>query len=62
MIKVSAVQDDSSHWYIIPSELKKQFYKDLDNLSNDTCNDFDEKYSQYMTGGDINLVQLYAEI
>jgi len=55
---VIATQDDSGHWYVIPNELEQTFYKDLQ----DDSDNFDEIYGQYRTGGDLNLVQLYAVI
>lgn len=57
MTKVKAVQDDSGHWYVIPNELIDEFDFDLE----DEDFDFGAKYGQYMTGGDLNLVQLYIE-
>jgi hypothetical protein len=55
--KVKAVQDDSGHWYLIPNELVDTFYGD-DVMEIDN---FDDKYSRYKTGGDLNLVQLYIK-
>lgn len=55
---VIATQDDSGHWYVIPNELEQAFYKDLQ----DDSDNFDETYGQYRTGGDLNLIQLYAVI
>jgi len=57
--KVKAVQDDSCHWYVIPAELEEEFNKDVDESDEDL--DFDEKYGEYRTGGDLNLTQLYAQ-
>lgn len=62
MKKVYAVQDNDCHWYVIPFELKDQFFQDEENGEADEWESFNEKYSQYMTGGDLNNVQLYAEI
>lgn len=62
MEKVYAVQDDSGHWYIIPFEMKDDFFKMLNEGEPDEWDLFTEKYSKYMTGGDLNLVQLYAEL
>ena len=62
MEKVYAVQDQDCHWYVIPYELKDDFFKDEENGHVDEYESFNEKYSQYMTGGDLNLVQLYADI
>jgi hypothetical protein len=58
--KVKAVRDYSGHWYIIPNELYQNFLKDLDNEDMVDSGRFSEKYGKYMTGGDLNLVQLYA--
>jgi hypothetical protein len=60
--KVSAVQDDSSHWYIVPSESSKEFYENNENEQMNDTGDFDEKWGKYRTGGDLNLVQLYADL
>lgn len=70
MKAVKAVQDDNGHWYLIPNELKDEFntlleelcsedndFDDYDNLSEK----FDDLFSEYRTGGDLNLVQLYIE-
>ena len=62
MQKVKAVQDDSGHWYVIPDELYDEFIKDLENEQMADSGEFDEIYGMYRTGGDLNLVQLYAEI
>lgn len=62
MKKVYAVQDQDCHWYVIPAELKDDFFKDEENGEEDEWSSFIEKYSQYMTGGDLNNIQLYAEI
>jgi hypothetical protein len=57
--KVNAVQDESGDWFVIPSELVGQFMQE--NLNDDMCysGEFDNKWGQYRTGGDLNLVQLY---
>ena len=62
MKKVYAVQDDDGHWYVIPFEMKDEFNSDLDGLSDDNIYEWGDKYGQYMTGGDLNNTQLYAEI
>ena len=60
--KVKAVKDNSGHWYVIPSELEDDFNKDCYNDEMQDNGEFDEKYGEYRTGGDLNLVQLYTEI
>lgn len=62
MEKVKAVQDDSCHWYVIPNSLADEFDKDNQNEDMADSGEFDSKYGKYRTGGDINLVQLYAEM
>jgi len=62
MKKVKAVKDDSGHWYVIPNDLYEEFIKDEQNGDMIDSGKFDEKYGKYMTGGDLNLIQLYAEV
>lgn len=65
--RVYATKDNEGHWYVIPYEQKSYFFELLE-ISEDDSEDnyeqhlFEEKFSQYMTGGDLNLVELYAEI
>ena len=68
MKAVKVVQDESSHWYIIPNELAEEFHSLLDTIYAD-ANDhayldeeiFEKKFSEYRTGGDINNIQLYID-
>lgn len=60
--KVYATRDESGHWYIIPIELKEEFFKDETNEEMIDSGDFDDKWGKYRTGGDLNLKQLYAQI
>lgn len=60
--KVKATRDENGHWYIIPELLYKHFCVDLENEEMVDSGDFDNKYGKYRTGGDLNLVQLYAEV
>ena len=68
MKKVKAVTDYDGHWYVIPNDLFKEFLEDLKNFDGDDFEDyidsgeFDNKYFQYRTGGDLNLTQLYADV
>jgi hypothetical protein len=57
--KVIACQDDSCHWYVIPAGMLDEFLK-LCEEENDPL--FDKTFGQYRTGGDLNNVQLWAEI
>ena len=60
--KVKAVQDNESHWYIIPNYLLEEFESDLLNEELEESGEFGEKYDQYRTHGDLNTIQLYVEI
>lgn len=60
MRKVVVVQDDSSHWYVIPKELEDKFNYLLND--EDFEEDFDIIFAHYRTGGDLNNIQLYADI
>ena len=60
--KVSVVQDESFHWYVIPEKLLPFFRIDEEDYSMIDSGQFDDKWGKYRTGGDLNLVQLYAVI
>lgn len=60
--KVKAVQDESSHWYIIPLDSYQEFLNDANDYELCESGKFDDKWGKYRTGGDLNLVQLWAEI
>jgi hypothetical protein len=61
MKKVHAIKDNDGHWYVIPIELIDDF-RILRDGGEKTEDEFIEKFSDYMTGGDLNLIQLYAKI
>lgn len=52
-------QDQDSHWYMIPSELREEWCKytinDLEDY--DEIDEFISKFSQYMTGGGIGDIE-----
>ena len=64
--QVAAVQDESSHWYVIPIELKEQFFDMLETYSNTESNEvleqFEDFFTNYRTGGDLNNIKLYAKL
>ena len=60
--KVKAITDESGDWYVIPNELFESFLEDGQNEDFVDSGEFDNKYGKYRTGGDLNLVQLYANI
>ena len=62
MIKVKATQDENGHWYVLPNEVVDDFDKDGQNEDFVDSGDFDNKYNKYRTGGDLNNIQLYANI
>lgn len=59
--KVIATQDNDGHWYVIPAGLIQDFHKLLEG-GEDSENEFMDKFNDYLTGGDLNLIQLYAEL
>lgn len=59
--KVYAMKDNDGHWFVIPAEMIDDFRR-LRDGGEKIEDEFIEKFSQYMTGGDLNNVQLYAEI
>ena len=61
LTKVNAVEDNAGHWYVIPETLVDQFYDDIttDMVEN---GEFDTKYSEYRTGGDLNLANLWSDM
>lgn len=59
---VVAVQDEDCHWYVIPKELQNEFNTLLQDETDDEYEAFETKFGQYRTGGDLNLIALYAEV
>lgn len=65
LTKVYCTQDESGHWYVMPLELKSKFIELLKRSEyewNVVEEEFNNTFSKYMTRGDLNLVQLYAEL
>lgn len=60
--KVKVIKDDSGHWYVIPESFLEAFGKEDEDEDFIDTGKFDEKYGKYRTGGDLNNIQLYAEI
>jgi hypothetical protein len=63
MKPVAAIQDETGDWFVIPKELVGRFM-DLEETSSavDKWDLFESEFGEYRTGGDLNLIQLYAEI
>lgn len=51
--KVHIVQDESSHWYVIPDELRAEFEAAMDLGDCEEGWEAMDRFSEYMTGGDI---------
>lgn len=61
--KVVAVRDNDAHWYVIPLSKHEEFNNLLREAEeNDDYYKFEDEFSNYRTGGDLNNIQLYAEI
>lgn len=63
--KVVAVQADGD-WYIIPAAMREEFNALSEKASvhdnYDAQDEFNDKFGAYATGGDLNIIQLYADI
>lgn len=69
MERVYAVQDQEGHWYVIPYEMREEFFELDEKMGTENQVEFEEAdekfnslFSHYRTGGDLNLVALYAKI
>ena len=62
MQKVQIAQDDSGHFYVLPNDLLQEFLNEQEDESFVDSGGFGDKYGKYMTGGSLNLIQLYALI
>jgi len=60
--KVKAVRDNDGHWYVIPQSKINLFQKLLARNDEQAEEWFINEFSEYMTGGDLNSIQLWAEI
>jgi hypothetical protein len=62
--KVIATKDGDGHWLVIPHDRLAEFIEDRDSADGDELDfeKFDGKWGEYYTGGDLNNIQLYAEI
>lgn len=68
---VKAVQDSDGHWYVIPNRMLAEFSRMLsenhrkeesdERYLPDIWAEFNDKFAEYQTGGDLNLVQLYID-
>lgn len=54
------VQDESGHWYVIPSKCLDDFDEDLSHQDFIDSGQFGRKWDHYRTDGDINNKQLWA--
>lgn len=59
---VAVVQDHDSHWYVIPVYMQEQFRALLERGIEDEYEQFNDIFANYATGGNVNLIQLYAAI
>lgn len=64
MIAVQALKDDSGHWYLVPNEYAKAFRVLHEKATDDNYEaqkEFEERFSKFMTGGDLNNTQLFID-
>ena len=60
--RVVAIQDQDSHWYVIPADMQETFRSLEEEGEADEWEKFNDVFSQYRTGGGLNLVELWAKI
>ena len=62
-IRVYVTQDNDGHNYVVPYVHKDEFdtLLELSETSEEAEEEFIDKFSEYMTGGDINLTPLFIE-
>ena len=62
------MMDDAGNWYVIPNKMLHDFIILLDKVyesgfyDDDAEAEFEEKFGKYRTGGNVNNIQLYADI
>ena len=61
MIRVYPTTDNDGHWYVIPYELKDEFYELLEDDESIYDGRWD-KFEKYMTGGALSLFKFYGNI
>lgn len=59
MIEVKLVQDQDSHWYLIPAVELERFNEI--NSDDERWEEMEAEFSQFMTGGDYSHLKLFAE-
>lgn len=62
LYRVKVVTDGDGHWYVVPVELADTFTEMLSAGEADEYNAFNEMFSMYRTGGDLNNAELWAEV
>lgn len=60
--QVKLVQDEDCNWYVIPDILIDEFRRDDKNDEMIDSGEFWDKWAKYQTGGDVNNIQLYADL
>ncbi len=58
-IPIIPIQDNDSHWYIIPQELQKTFMQLAYYDQDDKIEEFNDLFSKYMVGGCLSNYQLF---
>lgn len=59
---VKAVQDNDGRWYVIPAIMGFSFYMDLQDEDVVESGQFSKRWGRYKTDGDLNSVELWAQI
>lgn len=69
-VKVKAIEFEGD-WYVIPSNMESEFIQLINDFYyyapqteewHKICGEIDLRFGNYATGGDLNLVELWADI
>ena len=60
--RVYITQDEDGHDYVIPYDKKEEFGRLCEvSYESEEFDEFEEKFGEYMTGGDINELEIYIK-
>ena len=67
---VKVLRDNDSHWYVIPTVKYERWIELVHMVSKASTEEqeqrvydkFEEEFGKYRTGGDLNNIQLFAQI
>jgi hypothetical protein len=61
LIRVIPIQDEASHWYVIPYDRREEFNSDNEDYEMSASREFDKKWGKYRVGGCLSQAILYGK-